>query len=136
LAPLWPCAVFIITTAAPSPSAWTSHAIVASDVAALLALTTEDYTFVNPQGALVTRAGRAANLASGNTNLDAIDDEREITVRMLGDAAVVHNLATLRGRYNGVPINTDLRGTFVWVRRNGSWRLLTNQVTEVATPSN
>ena len=86
---------------------------------------------VNPQGAFVTRAERLANFASGNTNVGVIDDEREITVRVIGDAAIVQNLSTLRGTFSGQPTATDLRGTFVWVRRDGRWRLVTNQLTPV-----
>ena len=92
---------------------------------------TDDYTFINPQSAIVTRAQRLANLASGNTDVSVIDDEREITVRVYGDMAVVQNLSTLHGRFNGVPTDTDLRGTLVWIRRDGRWRLVTNQLTAV-----
>jgi len=108
------------------------QAILAGDVAALARIWAEDYTFINPQGVLVTRAERLANFASGNTNVAVIDNEREITVRVYGDMAVVQNLSTLRGTFSGAPSDTDLRGTFVWVRRDGRWRLVTNQLTPVA----
>ena len=108
------------------------QAILAADVAELARMWTDDYTFINPQGVLVTRAQRLANFASGNTNVGVIDDEPEITVRVYGDMAVVQNLSTLRGTFSGAPTDTDLRGTFVWVRRNGRWQLVTNQLTPVA----
>ena len=101
------------------------------NVAGLSELWTEDYLFINPQGDLVTREQRIANLTSGNTNVQIIDNEREITVRVYGDMAIVQNLSTLRGTFSGAPTDTDLRGTFVWVRRNGQWRLVTNQLTAV-----
>ena len=41
------------------------------------------------------------------------------------------NLSTLRGTFSGAPTDTDLRGTFVWLRRDGRWRLVTNQLTAV-----
>ena len=109
--------------------------ILDGNVAALDRLWTDDYTFINPQGTIVNKAERLANFASGNTNVGVIDSEREITVRVYGDMAVVQNLSTLHGTFSGVPTDTDLRGTFVWVRRNGGWRLLTNQLTAV-TPTN
>jgi ketosteroid isomerase-like protein len=111
------------------------QAIIASDVAELARIWTDDYTFINPLGGIVTRAQRLTNIASGNTNVQVIDDEREITVRVYGDMAVVQNLSTLRGQFSGSPTDTDLRGTFVWVRRDGRWRLVTNQLTPVATPN-
>jgi ketosteroid isomerase-like protein len=105
------------------------QAILDRDTAELAGIWTENYTFINPQGALVTREERLANLGSGNTNVQIIDNEREITVRLYGDAAIVQNLSTLRGTFSGAPTDTDLRGTFVWVRRDGRWRLVTNQLT-------
>jgi uncharacterized protein (TIGR02246 family) len=108
------------------------QAIIDSDVAELTQVWTDDYTFINPQGAIVSKAQRIANLTSGNTDVSIIDSEREITVRVIGDMAIVQNLSTLHGQFNGVPTNTDLRGTFVWVRRDGRWRLVTNQLTAVA----
>ena len=111
------------------------QAIIDGDVAELADIWTEDYTFINPQGVLVTRAQRLANIGSGNTNVSVIDNEREITVRVYGDMAVVQNLSTLHGQFNGVPTDTDLRGTFVWVRRNGRWQLVTNELTPVIAPT-
>ena len=107
------------------------QAVLDSDVDALARIWADDYTFINPQGALVTRAERLANFASGNTNVGVIDDEREITVHVHGDGAVVQNLSTLRGTFSGQPTATDLRGTFVWARQKGRWQLLTNQLTPV-----
>ncbi len=108
------------------------QAILDRDTAELARIWTENYTLINPQGGLVTREERLANLGSGNTNVQVIDNEREITVRLFGDAAIVQNLSTLRGTFSGAPTDTDLRGTFVWVRRNGGWKLVTNQLTPVS----
>jgi ketosteroid isomerase-like protein len=108
------------------------QAILDRDTAELAGIWTENYTLINPQGGLVTREERLANLGSGSTNVQIIDNEREITVRLYGDAAIVQNLSTLRGTFSGAPTDTDLRGTFVWVRRDGRWRLVTNQLTAVA----
>ena len=107
------------------------QAVLDSDVDALARIWADGYTFINPQGVLVTRAERLANFASGNTNVGVIDDEREITVWVSGDAAMVQNLSTLRGTFSGQPTATDLRGTFVWARQKGRWQLLTNQLTPV-----
>jgi uncharacterized protein (TIGR02246 family) len=109
------------------------QAVLASDVVKLAQIWTDDYTLINPQGAIATKAQRLANFTSGNTDVAIIDSEREITVRVYGDMAVVQNLSTLHGRFNGVPTDTDLRGTFVWVRRDGRWRLLTNQLTPITS---
>ena len=108
------------------------QAILDSDTAALGRIWIEGYTLINPQGLIVTREQRLVNIGSGSTDVQIIDDEREITVRLYGDAAIVQNLSTLHGTFSGQPTDTDLRGTFVWVRRDGRWRLATNQLTAVA----
>jgi ketosteroid isomerase-like protein len=107
------------------------QAILDGDTTALARIWTENYTFINPQGGLVTREQRLANIGSGNTSVQIIDNEREITVRLFGDAAIVQNLSTLHGTFSGQPTDTDLRGTFVWARRGGRWQLVTNQLTAV-----
>ena len=109
------------------------QAILDSDTAALARIWTDNYTFINPQGAIVSREQRLANIGSGSTNVQIIDNEREITVRLFGDMAVVQNLSTLHGTFGGVPTDTDLRGSFVWVRRGGGWKLATNQLTAVGS---
>ena len=92
---------------------------------------TDDYNFINTRGVLVTRAQRLANFASGATDIAVIDNERETTVSVYGDVAVVQNFSTLRGQFSGQPADTDLRGMFVWIHSNGRWQLATNELTAV-----
>jgi len=107
------------------------QAVLDSDVGALDRIWADDYTFINPQGAIANKAQRLANFSSGNTNIDIIDSEREVTVRVYGDMAIVQNLSTLHGHFQGVPTDTDLRGTFLFLHRAGRWQLVMNQLTSV-----
>jgi ketosteroid isomerase-like protein len=107
------------------------QAVLDSDVGALDRIWADDYTFINPQGAIANKAERLANFSSGNTNIDIIDSEREVTVRVSGDMAILQNLSTLHGHFQGVPTDTDLRGTFVFLHRAGRWQLVMNQLTSV-----
>jgi ketosteroid isomerase-like protein len=106
-------------------------AIVASDTVALKRIWSEDYTFINPQGGLVTRAERLANLASGATNVVEGVNQREIVVRVYGDNAVVTQLFTLRGLFSGVVTDREVRGSFTWIKRAGRWQLVFNEITPV-----
>ncbi|GJG89064.1 hypothetical protein tb265_42450 [Gemmatimonadetes bacterium T265] len=107
------------------------RALIARDAHALERLLAADYTFINDKGALVTRAGRLANLASRSTEVAVIGNVREVTVRVDGDNAVVQNRLTLRGRYSGRATDADVRVTYVCVWRAGRWQLVTNQITPV-----
>lgn len=106
-------------------------AILAADTVTLKRIWTDDYTFVNGQGTIVTRAQRLANFASGATSVVRAINQREITVRLAGDQAVVQQLFTLRGRYSGVDLDTEVRGTFIWLWRAGRWQMAANQITPV-----
>ena len=108
-------------------------AIVASDTVALKQIWAEDYTFINPQGGLVTRAQRLANLASGSTNVIEGINQREIVVHVYGDNAVVTQLFTLRGTFSGVVTDQEVRGSFTWIKRAGRWQLVFNEITPVLT---
>ena len=107
------------------------RAIVASDTLTLKQIWSEDYTFINPQGGLVTRAERLANLASGATNVVEGVNQREIVVRVYGDNAVVTQLFTLRGLFSGVVTDREVRGSFTWIKRAGRWQLVFNEITPV-----
>jgi ketosteroid isomerase-like protein len=107
------------------------RAILASDTVTLKRIWADDYTFVNAQGALVTRAQRLANFASGATNVVEALNQRDITVTVHGDMAVLHQLFTLRGTFGGVQTDTEVRGTFVWLWRAGRWQIVTNLVVPV-----
>ena len=106
--------------------------IVASDTVTLKQIWADDYVFINPKGGLVTRAERLANLASGATNVVEGVSQREIRVRVYGDAAVVTQLFTLRGAFSGVVTDTEVRGGFTWIKRAGRWQLVMNEITLVA----
>jgi ketosteroid isomerase-like protein len=107
------------------------QAVVASDTVTLKQIWSDDYVFINPQGVLVTRAERLANFASGATNVVEGVNQREIRVRVYGDAAVLTQLFTLRGRFGGVETNTEVRGGFTWIKRAGRWQLVMNEITLV-----
>lgn len=109
------------------------RAILASDTVTLKRIWADEYTFVNAQGVLTTRAQRLANFRSGATNVAEAVNQREITVRVNGDGAVVQQLFTLRGRFGGQETNTEVRCTFVWVWRAGRWQMVANQLTPVAS---
>ena len=107
------------------------QAVIDSDTITLKRLWSDDYNFINTRGALVTRAQRLANFASGATDISVIDNEREITMSVYGDMVVLQNLSTLHGQFAGQPANTDLRGMFIWIHREGRWQLVSNELTAV-----
>ena len=78
----------------------------------------------NPRGAIVTRAGRLANLRARGTDgprllVHAPQDEK---IRVSADVATYTTLLTLRGRYSGTAQQGQFRAPVMWVRREGRWQ--------------
>jgi len=106
-------------------------AILATDTVTLKRIWADEYTFINAQGVITTKAQRLKNFASGATAVADARNQREITVRVWGDNAILQQLFTLHGVYSGVELNTEVRCTFVWVWRDGRWQMIANQLTPV-----
>ena len=109
-----------------------------ADTAAVPRFWAPDLTFINPRGELLTRADRIANLRSGRTKFDSLAPVlAEERIRTYGpdDAVAVHTtLLTIGGRYSGRPERGQFRATVVWVRRDGRWQQVSNQLTPITAP--
>lgn len=106
-----------------------ADALTKRDLAALDKIWASDYTFINPQGQLVTKAERMANLKSGATEFKAINPQRE-KLKLHGDMAVDVGRVTLEGtKYAGQESSGEYRYMNVWMNDHGQWQLLANQIT-------
>ena len=108
------------------------QALVQKDLKALDGFWLTDYTFVNGQGAVQTKADRMASLQSGATSLSRITSEVDPLVRVYGEIGIVTSRVTIVGRYSGKEVAHDFRSTHIWRYSDGRWRLLMNQLTEIA----
>ena len=78
---------------------------------------------------------RLANLRAGRTAFDSLapaPGQEEIHV--YGDVAVHRTLLTIGGRYSGQAERGQFRALVVWVRRDGRWQQVANQLTPVHGP--
>jgi len=66
---------------------------------------------------------------SGDAKFDITFEDAK--VRVYGNAAVVTGGATVKGQRKGVPVNNVTRFTNVWVKRRGTWQLISYQATPV-----
>jgi ketosteroid isomerase-like protein len=106
-----------------------------ADVAALEKIWASEFTFVNARGERLTRAERLTNVRTGQTGLTSLahvpEEER---IQVYGDIALYTTLLTLSGRYGGETEQGQFRALVVWVRRDGRWQQLANQMTPVVAP--
>jgi ketosteroid isomerase-like protein len=104
-------------------------AILQRDVDMLEKIWADDYVFVNAAGDVLTKTQRLANIKSGATTLDSINQEEHVSVRVYENSAVVTSRVTLKGQYSGQPISGEYRSILVWVKGPGGWQLVSNQLT-------
>jgi len=92
----------------------------------------DEFVFVNPEGARLTRADRIANLRTGRTAFSALAHVPETEeIAIYGDVAVYRTLLAIGGQYSGQPERGQFRALVVWVRRDGRWQQVANQLTPV-----
>jgi ketosteroid isomerase-like protein len=104
-------------------------AILQRDIATLEKIWADDYVFVNAAGDVLTKTERLANIKSGATTLDSINEKENVTLRVYQNSAVATSRVTLKGQYSGQPISGEYRSTLVWVKGTGGWQLVSNQLT-------
>ena len=108
------------------------QALVKKDLPTLEKTWTDDYTFVDAHGRLLTKADRLADLKSSATSLDKIQHEEAPQIRVHGDIGIIRSTVTLVGRYGGKEVSGQFRSTHIWVFIDGRWQLLMNQLTAIA----
>jgi ketosteroid isomerase-like protein len=104
------------------------------DATALGRFWAEDYTFINPRGELLTRADRLKNVQAGQTAFNSLEHapkEENIRIYGNGEFAVYTTHLTLSGKYSGEGQQGEYRAMVVWVRRDGRWQQIANQITPV-----
>src|SRR5262245_29262080 len=102
------------------------------DIPTLEKIWADDYVFVNAFGEVLTKEQRLANLKSGATTLESINEEEKPTVRVYQNSAVATSRVTLKGQYSGQPVTGQYRSTLVWVKGPNGWQLVANQLTPLA----
>ena len=107
------------------------QAILKSDTTVMAKHYADDYVAIHGDGRLTTKAQEIENFKSGVTKYDSIT-VREAKIRIYGDTAVVNALTSVKTLVNGQPYSGDVRNTRVWVKQNGTWKLVVFQTTRVA----
>jgi ketosteroid isomerase-like protein len=107
-------------------------ALKGKDAAALERIWADDLTFINPGGAMLTKAQRLADIQSGANRFDSLEVS-DRTVRVYGDTAVMTSLTTMKGQYGGQDASGQYRVTNVFARRGGEWQIVSLQMTPIAT---
>jgi hypothetical protein len=103
-------------------------AMIDADVAELERLLAVDLRYTHANGSVETKYQLIASLESGNLDYQTIESS-DVTVRVVGDAAVVTGIAALRVVERGAPNGARLLYTAAYVKREGVWQLWVYQST-------
>lgn len=108
-----------------------ARAFQTNDPALLDRVTTADYTFVAPNGAIQTRAQRLAPMQSGQLRYTLARYD-EIVVKVLGGAAVATARVTTQAMNGTADASGVFRATLVFVRSGGRWRMTASHASVLA----
>jgi len=109
--------------------AWTA-AFLQLDLATIDQLMADDYTIIQPGGAVVGKAETLASLRSEQRYwASATSDEHQ--VRIYGDTAVVIGRWTAKGVNHSEAFDYAARYMCVWVKRAGRWQMVADQSTSI-----
>ena len=103
-----------------------------ADAPALDRLYAEDFIGIGPSGTVRTKAQVIADSTSGSLRFQSITTD-DVQWRVYGDTAVETGRSTMNGQDRGKTVPRDNRFTRVWVKRQGSWRLVANHYSLLVT---
>jgi uncharacterized protein (TIGR02246 family) len=101
------------------------RAQIGADAVALDRIYADDFIGVGPSGTVRTKAEVISDFTSGNLKFQSITTD-EVRVRVYENTAVETGLSTMVGQDKGEAVPRDTRFTRVWVKQQGSWRLVAN----------
>jgi ketosteroid isomerase-like protein len=107
------------------------EAITKRDGTALEGLIADDFILTNPLGQVMTKKEAIDAILSPGYELDSLVNQ-EIKVRVFGAVGVATALGTAKGRYGGQEVVGRFRYLRVWVKREGCWRAVAAQSTNVS----
>ena len=101
------------------------RAQIGADAVALDRIYADDFIGVGPSGTVRTKAQVISDFTSGDLKFQSIVTD-EVQVRVYENTAVETGLSTMSGQDKGKAVPRDTRFTRVWVKQDGSWRLVAN----------
>ena len=107
--------------------------MLASDVAVLDELIADDLVFATYDGRVATKAEDLAAHRDGVLRL-AVLDPSDRHVRTAEGAIVVSVRVHAVGTYMGQHVDSTFRYIRIWMVRDGSWKIVAGQMTQVSEP--
>jgi ketosteroid isomerase-like protein len=108
-------------------------AVTRADVAALDAITSDDYTLIDRNGRVRDKAQTMNAIKTGDIKITS-NEVSDLKVRVYGDTAVVTGRADTKGTIGGRDVSGPMLFTRVYVKKSGRWQSVAFQQTAISTP--
>jgi len=109
------------------------NAIVKRDGAFVTKLEADDFTFTDPDGGVLSKAGDIKNTKTGDTVFDEIKID-SLKVRFYGDTAIVNGLGTVKAHTKDEDWSGQYSWTDVFAKQSGQWKAVAAHVTMAEKP--
>jgi hypothetical protein len=103
-------------------------ALIKSDTAFLNKIYANEFTYTTPEGQVRNKSQQLITIGSGGLKLDYGKSD-DVAVSVYDSTAIVTGRFFGKGIFKENIIDIKERYTTVWVKRNGHWRLVTEQGT-------
>ena len=108
-------------------------AIVRKDEKAIAANMADDFRMIDGYGNVSAKQAFVADIVDPKLSIDPYSVE-EFDVRVYGDTALLSGRTHMTGRHDGKPFESNYRYIDIYVRRAGTWKIVSVQITKLAAP--
>ena len=108
-------------------------AIVRKDEKAIAGNMADDFRMIDGYGNVSAKQAFVADIVDPKLSIDPYSVE-EFDVRVYGDTALLSGRTHMTGRHDGKPFESNYRYIDIYVRRAGTWKIVSVQITKLAAP--
>lgn len=97
------------------------------DVEFLEGFLADNYTLTDSRGNVTRRDADLAQVRAGDPRYEVFEN-RDMDVRLYGDAAVVTGITSVKGTSGGEPFKADFQFTDTMIKRDGRWQIAASHI--------
>jgi ketosteroid isomerase-like protein len=105
-------------------------AIVRKDGKAIAGNMADDFRQIDGQANYETKESFVAGILDPRLKIDPYTVE-DFEVKLLGDTALLYGKSSMTGSYDGVPFTSNYRFIDIYVKRGGTWKIVSVQITRI-----
>jgi len=109
-------------------------AIVRKDEPAIAGNMADDFRMIDRYGNVETKQAFVAGIMDPKLSIDPYTVE-EFEVRIYGDTALLSGRTHMTGKYDGQPFTSNYRYIDIYVRKGGTWKIVSVQITGLSPPA-